>query len=340
MTRTYPVPELNTFEKIWREHPDQTHLETLTTVRYRGHDLPVQAMRVGNAPPSAPALLLTGGVHGLERIGTQVLLAFLKRFLQRLTWDHCLQAELTQLQLFLIPAVNPSGMLRHTRSNGNGVDLMRNAPLDAEDKVPPLLGGHRFSTRLPWYRGNNRRMEPEALALCQFVRKNLFSAPFSLVLDCHSGFGLNDQLWFPYAYSKRPMAHLAEIHALKELLQASYPQHFYVFEPQNLNYGTHGDLWDYLYLESLEHTRPFLPLTLEMGSWAWIRKNPFQMARLAGFFHPIMPHRLKRVLRRHLLLLDFLVAAVRSHEAWLPASVQKRRFHEQQALRDWYASGS
>ena len=61
---------------------------------------------------------------------------------------------------------------------------------------------------------------------------------------------------------------------------------------------------------------PFIPWTLEMGSWNWVRKNPFQLMSLTGPFNPIVPHRLRRVQRHHLLLIDFFLRAVHNHEAW------------------------
>ncbi len=332
----HPIHELNQIEQILQTDSDQVRHEVIADIDFRDHRLPIHLLKIGTAGPDKPALLLTGGIHGLERIGTQVLLSFLGTLLKKLVWDKTLREELADLQLFLIPALNPAGMMRNTRSNGNGVDLMRNAPLDAEARVPLLLGGHRLTTRIPWYRGRpGAAMEVEAQALCEVVRKHLFPAPFSLVLDCHSGFGFSDRIWFPYAFSQRPIEHLAELFALRNLLFATYPNHFYLFEPQFANYGTHGDLWDYLYLEAVQRQATFLPLTLEMGSWAWIRKNPVQLTRLKGFFHPILPHRLKRVLRRHLTFLDFLTAAVRSCDNWLPQAGE-RRHYDLAARALWY----
>ena len=331
----YPVQELNKIQQLIELGRKDIHHEVLETVHFRGYSLPLYLLKVGDAGPDKPALALTGGIHGLEKIGTQVILAFLESMLKQLTWDDSLREELKQVQLYFLPAINPAGMIRKTRANGNGVDLMRNAPLDAETRVPWLLGGQRITTRFPWFRGDQQNMEPEAVALCKFVRERLFSAPFSMALDCHSGFGFNDQLWFPYAYSKEPIHHLAEIFALRNLLFETYPNHVYTFEPQSRVYTTHGDLWDYLYLEAQQTERMFMPLTMEMGSWQWIKKNPRQLTQLLGFFHPVLPHRLRRVLRRHLTFIDFLKDAVRSYHNWLPTP-QQRAHYELAALALWY----
>ncbi len=215
---------------------------------------------------------------------------------------------------------------------------MRNAPIDAKDKVPLLGGGHRLSRWLPWYRGRRGEpMEPEAQALCCAVEEELFPRPFSLVVDCHSGFGARDRVWFPYARTKRPFPGLAEVFALKMLFEQTYPHHrLYAIEPQAQHYTAHGDLWDYLYDESQGRSDGvFLPLTLEMGSWLWVKKNPRQMLKFGGMFNPILPHRQQRVLRRYLVLFEFLMRAAQGYRNWLPVGHERARLWED-ALRYWY----
>lgn len=58
-----------------------------------------------------------------------------------------------------------------------------------------------------------------------------------------------------------------------------------MFEPQSQQYLTHGDLWDHLYLRALtgHPGHLFLPLTLEMGSWLWVKKNPASCSTVTGF---------------------------------------------------------
>ncbi|NHO64886.1 DUF2817 domain-containing protein [Aestuariicella hydrocarbonica] len=308
----------------------------LVEVPFENQFLPVHSITLGSRNPQAPCLIYTGGVHGLERIGTEVVLTFLNTLIQRLKWDQSLSSGLEHLTLIFVPALNPVGLLRNTRGNGNGVDLMRNAPIDAESRPPWLAGGHRLHSALPWYRGKKGTpMETESQALIQLIRRECFQRPFSLVLDCHSGFGFKDRLWFPYAYSRKPMEHLGEAYALKQLLNNTYPHLDYQFEPQSNSYTAHGDLWDYLYLESLETPSIFLPMTMEMGSWRWIKKNPRQLTSMSGLFNPVMPHRLQRVLLRHIVLMEFLIRATRAWEQWLPTGIEQQRLY-QQAIQHWY----
>jgi hypothetical protein len=109
-----------------------------------------------------------------------------------------------------------------------------------------------------------------------------------------------------------------------------------VVEPQSLQYLAHGDLWDHLYLKSLAKSeRIFLPLTLEMGSWLWVKKNPRQLFSRHGIFNPLIEHRQQRVLRQHQSLLEFLSRAASGHRLWVPSAEQRAPLHAQ-ALLDWY----
>lgn len=300
--------------------------------------LPVYAISLGNPAPDVPAVGFFGGVHGLERIGAAVVLSFLRSVVMRLRWDTTLQQQLERLRMVFMPVVNPGGLWRGTRANPQGVDLMRNAPVEADERVPFLLGGQRLSARLPWYRGPRRApMQAESQALCQVVEEELLSHRFSIAVDCHSGFGLNDRIWFPYAHTRTPIAHLAEMHALCEILDQTHRHHPYVFEPQSHQYLAHGDLWDHLYQRACsDPARVHLPLTLEMGSWLWVKKNPRQLLSLQGLFNPLLAHREARVLRRQVEWLDFVGRAACGHRGWQPTGSERER-HRQMALQRWYA---
>lgn len=333
------LPELEELRALIVRANGALRSEIVCEVGHAGQRWPLYCLELGSRSPQVPAIGFFGGIHGVERIGTQVLMAFLHTLVERLAWDEDLTRWLQQVRLVFMPLVNPGGMLAETRANPAGVDLMRNAPVDADERVPLLLGGQRLSSALPWYRGRaGEPMQPEAAALCKVVEERLLTHPFSLALDCHSGFGVRDHIWFPYARTRRPIDCLSEIYALRNLFRATHPHHnIYVIEPQARHYTTHGDLWDHLYDRSREQARGlFLPLTLEMGSWLWLKKNPRQLFQLPGIFNPILPHRQKRTLRRHLTLFEFLMRATVSHQRWLPTGEQRRLLH--QAAMDYWTS--
>jgi hypothetical protein len=319
-------PELDELRLLIQRGGSALRSEVVCEVRTARETLPVYCLELGSTARDAPAVGFFGGVHGVERIGTQVVLAYLHTLVERLRWDETLTHVLERVRLVFVPLVNPGGMLRRTRANPAGVDLMRNAPIDAEGKVPLLLGGQRLSSALPWYRGRaGEPLQPEAAALCRVVEERLMTQPFSLALDCHSGFGTSNHVWFPYAHSHRPIDCLAELYALRTLFRSTHPHHRnYIIEPQSRRYTTHGDLWDYLYdLGRARAPNLFMPLTLEMGSWLWIKKNPLQLFGRLGLFNPVETHRMLRILRQHLVLFDFLVRAALSHARWRPREEER-----------------
>ncbi len=329
------LPELRELDALAQLAGDALERRTLCEVAFDGQHLPVDAFLLGSADPRKPAIAFVGGVHGLERIGAELVVACLRSVVMRLRWDETLHRQLESMRMLFVPLVNPGGLLNATRANPNGVDLMRNAPVDAEGAVPWLVGGQRRSAALPWYRGAvDAPMEMEAQALCRVVRDELLPRPFSVAIDCHSGFGVRDRIWFPHAHTARPIEHLPEIHALCRTMDESLLHHRYVVEPQSHQYLAHGDLWDHLYLGAPAGA-VFLPLTLEMGSWLWVRKNPRQLFSRHGLFNPIIAHRQHRVLRRHLGWLEFMTRAVASCHRWLPRGAARESLRAE-ALARWY----
>ncbi|SFM60603.1 M14 family zinc carboxypeptidase [Halopseudomonas yangmingensis] len=333
------LPELLELEHLLEVGKKYLRVDIACQVEVDGLRVPVQVLELGSLANDAPVIGFFAGVHGVERIGTQVLLSWLHSLVHRLEWDESLHEQLQHLRLLLMPMINPGGIWHHRRSNLKGVDLMRNAPIDAMGPAPWLVSGHRISRHLPWYRGRrDQPMETEAMALVNTVRQRLLGRPFALSVDCHSGFGRRDRLWCSYARSHRPIPHIAEVHALKQLYQRSYPHHHpYIIEPQSVNYTTHGDLWDYLYDEALEQhpQQVYLPFTLEMGSWLWVRKNPRQMLDWFGYFNPVIDHRKRRVLRQHLPLFEFLSQATRAWQHWQPAATERERL-TREAIQQWF----
>jgi len=313
---------------------------SLGNVTHNGVSFPLVTVAFGPEDPKTPVLALFGGVHGLERIGTRVCLSYLRTILELARWDRNTLEMFKSTRLIFVPLINPMGMYLQSRSNANGVDLMRNAPVEA-DYLPKhiIYGGHRISPKLPWYRGAlGAPMEQESQALCDFVRREIFPAKVAVSVDVHSGYGKVDRFWFPYAKSKNPLPNLVEVTAIKNLLDRTHINHVYRVEPQSHQYITHGDLWDYLY-EEYRQKNPdgrFIPFSLELGSWLWIRKNWRQLFSLAGVFNPRLPHRIQRILRRHGPLFDFLYRAVHSSDTWTNLTDEKRHRLERQGRELWY----
>ncbi|WP_233866979.1 M14 family zinc carboxypeptidase [Paraburkholderia adhaesiva] len=308
---------------------------SLATVEVRGRRFDLYMTSVGSPDPQAPAVAFFGGIHGLERIGSRLVLDYMRSLISRLSWDDILHQLLDSIRIYCCPIVNPGGMWLATRANPNGIDLMRNAPQDADGHVPFLAGGQRLGSWLPWYRGHRGEpMEIEAAALLRIVEEELTQRPLSFALDCHSGYGWGDSIWFPYARTHQLMRHLPEMYVLKTMFEHAHPHHGYTFEPQSHQYLLHGDLWDFAY-DRAPAQNAFLPLTLELGSWLWIKKNPRQIFLRQGMFNPLLQHRTARVLRRHANLFEFLTRAAYSSSHWLPQGRSRQQLLHR-AIEHWY----
>ncbi len=332
-------PELTDLESLIEGFGSQARTRVVAEVTHKDKTYPLHCLSIGSTDPKAPSVGFFAGAHGLEKIGSEVVLAYMHTLLELLKWDKQSQERLKNSRLVFMPLVNPAGIVNRTRSNGNGVDLMRNSPLEGETYSSAVYRGHRIGPSLPWYRGvEGAEMEVEVKAVIDVVEKELLSSKISLAVDVHSGFGAKDRFWFPYAHSRRPFPYLAEAFSLKGLLDQTYPHHFYAFEPMSRQYTIHGDPWDYIFEENRKKSGHgfFMPFTLEMGSWMWLKKNPLQVFLKEGMFDPRLPHRRSRILRRHLNLFDFLHRAVMSPDGWFAQSEEVRALNTRKALELWY----
>lgn len=330
-------PEWLNLEDLLADVEKLGRLEILGLSESKHYSLPLYAMSFGSTDPKAPVLGLFGGVHGLERIGTQVAMTLIQSLTHLMLWDDLTQKALEKIRIVAMPMINPLGIYYKTRANPRGVDLMRNSPIDSETSATFLVGGHRISSRLPWYRGG-QQLEVENQALLDFCKKSFFDSQAVITVDFHSGFGIKDRIWFPFAKSKKPFPHLPQMFQLKTNFDRTYPHNVYQIEPQAKNYTTHGDMWDYIYELYLAHNKngTFLPTALEMGSWLWVKKNPMQIFSSLGPFNPLLPHRQKRILRRHLTLFDFLIRSLVANEFWTQMSLEQYNKNKSQAMELWY----
>ena len=311
-------------------------------MEYHQQRFPIYSVTFGSKDPLAPTLALIGGVHGQEKIGSHVVLSYLESLSELLQWDEMIHKFLEKSRITFLPIANPVGMSMIQRANGNGIDLNRNSPTEAEDGSTFLVGGQRISPHLPWYRGiKGAPLEVETQALAAFIKREVFPSRTSIAVDFHSGYGTMDRFWFLYAKSLKPFPQVAEVFALKNMLDHTYPNHVYKVEPSASSYTISGDLWDYLYDEhkkSPHATNMFMPFTLEMGSWLWLKKNPLQIFSSMGLFHPMHLHRHKRILRRHITLIEFLHRAVISSDRWAHLSRKDKEENHKQALNLWFSN--
>lgn len=104
------IPELSALERIIEEGADAVEARIVCEVSANERRLPVYAVAMGNPSRDVPAVGFFGGVHGLERIGAEVVLVYLRSLVMRLKWDSLLHRQLESVRLVFMPLVNPGGM--------------------------------------------------------------------------------------------------------------------------------------------------------------------------------------------------------------------------------------
>ncbi|KJY83332.1 zinc carboxypeptidase [Vibrio galatheae] len=329
--------EIHHIEQLAEQYPQHVRLTLLDNITHQSQSLPLYALEIGTRDQDAPCLFFTGAVHGVERIGSQIILAFIKSLLRRIEWDQQLRESLNVVRIVTVPVVNPWGVALKQRANHHGVDLMRNAPIESDNPAYHLYAGQNLSSWLPWYRGNPDNMEQELQTLSRCILSYSKQSRTTLLLDLHSGFGTRDRLWFPYAHHRNPPSNLSQYYLLYRLFRKSYPHYeLYQFEPQWHQYTTHGDFWDWMLTQhQMQSNCSFLPLTLELGSWLWVKKNPIQMLRFSQLFHPTKPHRIKRVQRRHTTLLSYLIQVLNNGVIENIHASEDAKYRDK-AIKLWY----
>lgn len=123
--------------------------------------LPIPAYEFGR---KGPKVLILGGVHGDEREGVEAAYGLIRR------WE---KSYPFQLNVTVMPAFNLDGVIRHQRTNGNGVDLNRNM---ATNDWSASITNPRY------HPGSAPNSEPETRALVRFLE----SWPPVFVLSLHS----------------------------------------------------------------------------------------------------------------------------------------------------------
>lgn len=119
----------------------------------KGHRVPVLRLRGAGEGPKTK-LLVTGGVHGNEPAGVAAAMLFVDQLLAD-------PARLADLDVTVIPAVNPRGYAADTRRTPEDVDLNRtvgaaDAPPESRN-LAAYLAGKRFDLALDLHSGSKKR---------------------------------------------------------------------------------------------------------------------------------------------------------------------------------------
>lgn len=106
---------------------------------------PIKAYRIGEATAPVKAVFI-GGIHGNESQPSKILLNLMAG------------PPVRGAAIWVIPRMNPDGIVHQRRSNAHGVDLNRNFPVDWVRQPKP------------YYSGPGPASEPETRAVLRFLR--------------------------------------------------------------------------------------------------------------------------------------------------------------------------
>ena len=176
-----PYPDPENRDKVTRDLAFELGAEALTygqSVEGR----PLWVVRVPSAGPSARRVLVTGNIHGVEWISSQVALGVLRALSTPAFGELRARAE-----VWVIPCVNPDGYARTfmsrgqgtlaaLRTNANGVDLNRNFPLPVGHARKRLPGAGSATPGKATYVGTEPLSEPESQALARLLSEQKFYA--------------------------------------------------------------------------------------------------------------------------------------------------------------------
>ena len=113
------LPELFALERIIELGAGRLKSHVACEIKLNaGQVYPVHVITLGNPSLDVPAVGYFGGIHGLERIGASVVIAYLNSLVMRLQWDSTLHKQLESVRLVFMPLVNPGGMALGTRAEG------------------------------------------------------------------------------------------------------------------------------------------------------------------------------------------------------------------------------
>ncbi len=124
----YHTPEeVNLFlEQTETNYPGIAHVEDVGT---SAAGRKIKALIISDNPETLegePAVRLTGGIHGDEMMGVELLLRFIEYLTSNYNSSSTVKSIVDSRYICIIPVLNPDGLARKNRTNYNGIDLNRN----------------------------------------------------------------------------------------------------------------------------------------------------------------------------------------------------------------------
>ena len=264
------------FESRWRDLAARAGArESQAGVSVQGR--PLWRFDLGSRDPSAPSVLLTALIHGVEVIGSVTLMDVVARLIAE-------GGAPEGARFVVMPMVNPDGFANnmdrlsrgysaHQRKNANGVDLNRNFPIVGNARPWHPFSGSAYRM-MPHYRGPHPLSEPESRA----VHDVAMEIRPRLALGFHS-FG--NMLLYPWAHCRQANPRLPLYRQLAGGFSRALGNVPYRCRQAVDWYPTLGDLDDWLDVQFKT-----LALTVEVGGLDRRLLDPRRLFNLFWWMNP------------------------------------------------------
>lgn len=247
-------------EKIGRSEDKQLYLRVARLPTYTNIDLPVRVIRSENP---GPVVLLTGGLHGDEINGIEIV--------RRLLTKNLLKLE--KGSVVAIPLMNIYGFIQNVRGVPDGKDINRSFPGSKNGSLAKLVAYVIMKEIIPqidigldFHTGGNSRANFPQIRCVLDVEKNIeLAKAFAPPVIIHSS--LIDKSFRKAAYKKKKQILVYET---GESLR---------FDESGIQEGVNGTLRLLKYLEMLKEAP-------EPHSFEIYEKSEWIRASFAGLYHP------------------------------------------------------
>jgi hypothetical protein len=170
---------MDSFAIVATNNPGICHLDTIGQSPTGKYLIALKITQNPNQENHRPRMLWDGTTHGNENIGTEACWYYMQVLVGRYGTDPLITQLVNTREIWLIPCVNPEGLISRSRGNSNGIDLNRDYGYawNAESGAP-----------VPW-------SQPEIRAFRDFMQKH----PFVITNTYHSG---TESVMWPWSYSQ------------------------------------------------------------------------------------------------------------------------------------------
>jgi len=171
---------MDTFNLVANNYPNLCHLDTIGQSPTGRYLLALKISENAQQEMHRPRMLWDGTTHGNENIGTEVCWYIMQQLIFKYGLDPSITNLVNTREIWIIPCINPEGLINRTRGTTVCQDLNR-------DYGYAWRTGSGSGMSTPW-------SQPETRGFRNFLQKH----PFALHMTYHSG--ATSVMW-PWSYS-------------------------------------------------------------------------------------------------------------------------------------------